>query len=157
MPLRPSSRFRFSGEAVAIGMIKEAELARFLGVLRPDAVARLTKCIASYDLPMSLKEKRVINLTAVKECPVDILLEKMAVDKNNGRKKIVLRFPSLSLYLTCERSMRLTLCHVTSGKGCSGGCPIAWLQLSDKRLYRCQPWRCFLLDFLQVVFWLRIV
>ncbi|KAK1761144.1 Pentafunctional AROM polypeptide [Echria macrotheca] len=76
------------GEAVAIGMVKEAELARFLGVLRPGAVARLTKCIASYDLPTSLKDKRIIKLTAGKECPVDVLLEKMAVDKkNDGRKK----------------------------------------------------------------------
>lgn len=80
------------GEAVAIGMVKEAELARFLGVLRPDAVARLTKCIASYDLPTSLKDKRIIKLTAGKRCPVDTLLDKMAVDKKNdgSKKKIVL-------------------------------------------------------------------
>lgn len=80
------------GEAVAIGMVKEAELARFLGVLRPDAVARLTKCIASYDLPTSLKDKRILKLTAGKRCPVDTLLDKMAVDKKNdgSKKKIVL-------------------------------------------------------------------
>ncbi|CAN8103310.1 unnamed protein product [Discula destructiva] len=80
------------GEAVAIGMVKEAELARFLGVLRPDAVARLTKCIASYDLPTSLKDKRIVKLTAGKRCPVDMLLDKMAVDKKNdgSKKKIVL-------------------------------------------------------------------
>lgn len=80
------------GEAVAIGMVKEAELARFLGVLRPDAVARLTKCIASYDLPTSLKDKRIVKLTAGKRCPVDVLLDKMAVDKKNdgSKKKIVL-------------------------------------------------------------------
>ncbi|KAH8175326.1 EPSP synthase (3-phosphoshikimate 1-carboxyvinyltransferase) domain-containing protein [Sarocladium implicatum] len=80
------------GEAVAIGMVKEAELARFLGVLSPGAVARLTKCIASYDLPTSLKDKRVIRLTAGKECPVDVMLDKMGVDKkNDGRqKKVVL-------------------------------------------------------------------
>ncbi|KAK3386915.1 EPSP synthase-domain-containing protein [Podospora didyma] len=76
------------GEAVAIGMVKEAELARFLGVLTPGAVARLAKCIASYDLPTSLQDKRIVKLTAGKECPVDVLLEKMAVDKkNDGRKK----------------------------------------------------------------------
>jgi len=76
------------GECVAIGMVKEAELARFLGVLRPGAVARLTKCIASYDLPTSLKDKRIVKLTAGKECPVDVLLQKMGVDKkNDGRKK----------------------------------------------------------------------
>ncbi|TDZ28669.1 Pentafunctional AROM polypeptide [Colletotrichum spinosum] len=80
------------GEAVAIGMVKEAELARFLGVLRPGAVARLVKCIASYDLPTTLHDKRVIKLTAGKQCPVDALLDKMAVDKKNdgAKKKIVL-------------------------------------------------------------------
>ncbi|KAI1811092.1 EPSP synthase-domain-containing protein [Poronia punctata] len=80
------------GECVAIGMVKEAELARFLGVLKPGAVARLTKCIASFDLPTSLHDKRIVKLTAGKHCPVDVLLEKMAVDKKNeGRsKKIVL-------------------------------------------------------------------
>jgi pentafunctional AROM polypeptide len=80
------------GECVAIGMVREAELARFLGVLKPGAVARLTKCIASFDLPTSLQDKRVVNLTAGKHCPVDVILEKMAVDKKNeGRnKKIVL-------------------------------------------------------------------
>lgn len=80
------------GEAVAIGMVKEAELARYLGVLRPGAVARLVKCIASYDLPTSLKDKKVIRLTAGKHCPVDVLLEKMGVDKKNDgkKKKIVL-------------------------------------------------------------------
>ncbi|KAJ6440855.1 pentafunctional AROM polypeptide [Purpureocillium lavendulum] len=80
------------GEAVAIGMVKEAELARFLGVLRPHAVARLSKCIAAYGLPTNLQDKRVIKLTAGKQCPVDIMLQKMAVDKKNdgGQKKIVL-------------------------------------------------------------------
>lgn len=80
------------GEAVAIGMVKEAELARFLGVLRPGAVARLAKCIASYDLPTSVKDKRITKLTAGKRCPVDTLLEKMAVDKKNEgtKKRIVL-------------------------------------------------------------------
>ncbi|CAJ2510675.1 Uu.00g063000.m01.CDS01 [Anthostomella pinea] len=76
------------GEAVAIGMVKEAELARYLGVLRPGAVARLVKCIASYELPTSLQDKRIVKLTAGKPCPVDVLLDKMAVDKkNDGRKK----------------------------------------------------------------------
>ncbi|KAK1985115.1 3-phosphoshikimate 1-carboxyvinyltransferase [Colletotrichum cereale] len=80
------------GEAVAIGMVKEAELARYLGVLRPGAVARLVKCIASYELPTSVHDKKVVKLTAGKKCPVDVLLEKMAVDKKNdgAKKKIVL-------------------------------------------------------------------
>ncbi|KAF3766019.1 hypothetical protein M406DRAFT_60534 [Cryphonectria parasitica EP155] len=81
-----------AGAILEAGMVKEAELARFLGVLRPGAVARLTKCIASYDLPTSLKDKRIVKLTAGKRCPVDVLLEKMAVDKKNdgANKKIVL-------------------------------------------------------------------
>lgn len=80
------------GEAVAIGMVKEAELARFLGVLRPHAVARLSKCIAAYGLPTNLQDKRVVKLTAGKQCPVDVMLQKMAVDKKNdgGQKKVVL-------------------------------------------------------------------
>lgn len=80
------------GEAVAIGMVKEAELARHLGVLKPGAVARLIKCISSYGLPTSLQDKRIQKLTAGKLCPVDTLLEKMGVDKKNDgkKKKIVL-------------------------------------------------------------------
>jgi pentafunctional AROM polypeptide len=80
------------GEAVAIGMVKEAELARHLGVLGNGAVARLAKCITSYGLPVSLHDKRVVELTAGKQCTVDTLMEKMAVDKKNegASKKIVL-------------------------------------------------------------------
>ena len=80
------------GEAVAIGMVKEAELARHLGVLKPGAVARLVKCIASYGLPTSLEDKRIQKLSAGKHCPVDLLLNKMGVDKKNDgkKKKIVL-------------------------------------------------------------------
>lgn len=80
------------GEAVAIGMVREAELARFLGVLRPAAVARLVKCIAAYGLPTSLEDKRVIKLTAGQPCPVDVVLQKMGVDKKNDgqKKKVVL-------------------------------------------------------------------
>jgi pentafunctional AROM polypeptide len=80
------------GEAVAIGMVKEAELARFLGVLKPGAVARLSKCISSYGLPTSVDDKRIQKITARKSCPVEELLAKMGVDKKNDgkKKKIVL-------------------------------------------------------------------
>lgn len=80
------------GEAVAIGMIKEAELARHLGVLRPGVVARLAKCLSSYGLPTSPTDKRIQRLSGGKQCPVDVLMEKMAVDKKNDgrRKKVVL-------------------------------------------------------------------
>ena len=75
------------GEAVAIGMVKEAELARHLGILKPGAVARLVKCIASYGLPISLEDPLIQKRSAGKKCPVDTLLEKMAVDKKNDGKK----------------------------------------------------------------------
>lgn len=79
------------GECVAVGMVREAELARFLGVLAPGAVARLTKAIKSYGLPTSLGDKLIMKKTR-KQCPVDELLQRMAVDKKNAgsKKKIVL-------------------------------------------------------------------
>ena len=80
------------GECVAIGMVKEAELARYLGVLSPGAVARLVKCISTYGLPTSLEDKTVRRRTANKKCPIDDLIQIMAVDKKNvgSVKKIVL-------------------------------------------------------------------
>ncbi|KAI9703076.1 MAG: 3-dehydroquinate dehydratase (3-dehydroquinase) [Bogoriella megaspora] len=80
------------GECVAVGMVKEAELARYLGVLSPGAVARLTKCISSYGLPTSLSDKTLRKRSASRECPVDDLINIMAVDKKNAgsQKKIVL-------------------------------------------------------------------
>lgn len=80
------------GEAVAIGMVLEAELSRYLGRLKPEAVARLSKCIASYGLPVSLHDKTVRKRTKNKHCPVDELISIMAVDKKNSgkQKKIVL-------------------------------------------------------------------
>jgi pentafunctional AROM polypeptide len=94
------------GEAVAIGMVKEAELARFLGVLRPGAVARLVKCIASYDLPTSLQDKRLVELTAGKTCPVDVMLGKMAVDKkNDGRKKKIVLLSAIGKTFEAKASV----------------------------------------------------
>jgi pentafunctional AROM polypeptide len=80
------------GECVAIGMVLEAELSRYLGHLKPEAVARLTKCIASYKLPVSLEDKTIRKLTSNRPCPVDRLISIMAVDKKNAgkQKKIVL-------------------------------------------------------------------
>ena len=80
------------GECVSIGMIKEAELARHLGVLKPAAVARLSKCLTTYGLPTSLEDKRVKKLTGGKQCPVHRLISIMGVDKKNDgkKKKIVL-------------------------------------------------------------------
>jgi len=76
------------GECVSIGMVKEAELARYLGVLKPGGVARLAKCLQSYGLPVTLQDKRVKALTRGKYCEVEKMLRIMAVDKkNDGRKK----------------------------------------------------------------------
>jgi len=80
------------GECVAIGMVLEAELSRYLGHLKPEAVARLSKCIASYGLPVSVQDKAIRKLTNCRSCPVDKLISIMAVDKKNAgkQKKIVL-------------------------------------------------------------------
>ena len=80
------------GECVAIGMVKEAELARYLGVLKSGAVARLIKCLSSYGLPTSLEDRRIRKLSAGKHCRVGRVLSIMRVDKKNDgqKKKIVL-------------------------------------------------------------------
>lgn len=79
------------GECVAVGMVKEAELARYLGLLSPGAVARLTKSIAAYGLPISIDDKLITSRTT-KPVPADELLRRMAVDKKNAgsKKKIVM-------------------------------------------------------------------
>jgi len=104
------------GEAVAIGMVKEAELARHLGSLKPGAVARLVKCIASYGLPTSLEDPLIQKRSAGKKCPVDTLLEKMAVDKKNDgkKKKIVLlsaigRTHEMKASVVEDQSIRIVL------------------------------------------------
>lgn len=80
------------GECVAMGMVKEAELARRLGILKNVAVSRLVKCLASYGLPTTLKDSRIRRLSAGKHCGVEHLLAFMAVDKKNAgpKKKVVL-------------------------------------------------------------------
>ncbi|KAH3661394.1 hypothetical protein OGAPHI_006801 [Ogataea philodendri] len=80
------------GECVSIGAVKEAELSRYLGILPPVAVSRLSKCLAGYGLPVSLEDKIVQSRINGKKCPVDLLLKKMAVDKKNdgSKKKVVL-------------------------------------------------------------------
>lgn len=78
------------GEAVAIGMIKEAELSRYLGHLSPDAVGRLAKCLVSWGLPTSVHDKFITSKTGGRKTPVNRLLEIMTVDKKNaGRTKRV--------------------------------------------------------------------
>ena len=104
------------GECVAIGMVKEAELARYLGVLQPSAVARLVKCITSYGLPTSLQDSQVRKRSAGKECPVDKLVKIMGVDKKNegSKKKIVLlsaigKTHELKASIVAEKDLRVIL------------------------------------------------
>lgn len=78
------------GECVAVGMVLEAELARYWGVLSPVAVARLVKCIAAYQLPTSVNDKIFLQRVGHKRHFVEIntLLDKMAIDKKNDGSKI---------------------------------------------------------------------
>lgn len=80
------------GECVSFGMIFEAELSRYLGILSPTQVARLSKILAAYGLPISPDEKWFKELTLQKKTPIDTLLAKMAIDKKNegSKKKCVL-------------------------------------------------------------------
>lgn len=81
------------GECVAVGMVAEAELSRYLGTLSPSAVARITKCTASYGLPTTVHDKLITKHTnKVPQCTADRLLRKMAIDKKNSgsQKKVVL-------------------------------------------------------------------
>jgi len=70
------------GECVAVGMVKETEIARGRGGLAPDALGRLLSLLAAYNLPTKMPAEAH---------PVDIL-RRMAVDKKNigGTKHIVI-------------------------------------------------------------------
>lgn len=78
------------GECVSIGMILEAELSRYLGILSPVAVARLSKCLASYKLPINIDESFFLKIVGNKRNNInlDILLKKMSIDKKNDGSKI---------------------------------------------------------------------
>lgn len=80
------------GECVAIGMVLEAELARYLGHLSDGAVARLSKCLSSFKLPISPNDPVVRRRSKNIATPVDKLLQIMNVDKKNdgSKKKIVM-------------------------------------------------------------------
>ncbi|KAF4139019.1 Shikimate / quinate 5-dehydrogenase [Phytophthora infestans] len=70
------------GECVSMGCIKEAEIARGMGICTSATVGRLRRCLAAYGLPV-----RVPDHVATRD-----VLVKMEVDKKNsqGVKKIVL-------------------------------------------------------------------
>lgn len=80
------------GECVSIGMILEAEVARYMHGLSQVAIGRLTRCLKEYDLPVSLSDSRVTRLAKSLDVTVDRLLDIMKVDKKNSgsNKKIVL-------------------------------------------------------------------
>lgn len=84
------------GECVAVGMVLEANLARYLGVLDGGAVARLSKCLTNYELPISLNDKTLKKRSAKKHCSVNQLLSIMGVDKkNDGKKKRIVLLASI--------------------------------------------------------------
>lgn len=78
------------GECVAIGMVLEAELARYWGILSPTGVARLVKCLNACNLPTSINDKTFLLNVGFKRhfVVIDSLLKKMAVDKKNDGSKI---------------------------------------------------------------------
>ncbi|KAF9432179.1 3-dehydroquinate dehydratase (3-dehydroquinase) [Entomortierella beljakovae] len=80
------------GECVAIGMIKEAEIARHLGYLSQVAVGRLTRCIQAYGLPVTMEDKLVKTHIGNQYCTVDDLMVVLRVDKKNmgNQKRIVM-------------------------------------------------------------------
>jgi pentafunctional AROM polypeptide len=80
------------GECVSMGMVREVEIARHLGLVNDVDVGRLVRCLQAYGLPISAEDKRVKQLAPHKHCPVDKLLEIMRVDKKNqgDRKRIVM-------------------------------------------------------------------
>lgn len=80
------------GECVAIGMVLEAALSRYLGILKAPALARLTKCIAAYGLPLSYKDPIVQQRSGRKLCRVKDLMVMMGSDKKNvgHQKRVVL-------------------------------------------------------------------
>ncbi|QWU88389.1 hypothetical protein CA3LBN_002697 [Candidozyma haemuli] len=78
------------GECVSIGMVLEAELSRYWGILSPVGVARLVKCLNAYNLPTSINDKTFLSNVGFKRhfVVIDSLLKKMAVDKKNDGSKI---------------------------------------------------------------------
>ncbi|SPC68012.1 probable ARO1 - Pentafunctional AROM polypeptide [Ustilago sp. UG-2017b] len=80
------------GECISIGMILEAEVARYMHGLSQVAIGRLTRCLKEYDLPVTLSDPRLTRLPKSLDVTVDRLLDIMKVDKKNSgsNKKIVL-------------------------------------------------------------------
>ena len=109
------------GECVSIGMVLEATLARYLGVLDGGAVSRLTKCLKSYGLPISFKDPFVQERSGHKHCSVDQLVSIMGVDKkNDGKKKRIVLLSGIGrtyerqASVVADRDIRLVLSSAVS-------------------------------------------
>ncbi|RKP13395.1 EPSP synthase-domain-containing protein [Piptocephalis cylindrospora] len=75
------------GECVALGMVREAEVARALGHLSGGAVGRLVRCLRAYKLPTAwvndpIIRERMANAPTGTEAPsLDALMGRMKLDK----------------------------------------------------------------------------
>jgi pentafunctional AROM polypeptide len=80
------------GECVSVGMIFEAEVARALGVFDDMSLGRLTRCLKSYGLPVSIHDPRIARAPHANGLSLDRLLDVMSVDKKNSgsQKRIVI-------------------------------------------------------------------
>jgi pentafunctional AROM polypeptide len=78
------------GECVSLGMVLEAELSRYLGHLNQVAVGRLIRCLQAYQLPVSMNDPRIRQLTGNRPCTVEDIMRGMQLDKKNvGKQKRV--------------------------------------------------------------------
>jgi 3-dehydroquinate dehydratase type I len=80
------------GECVAIGMIQEAELSHALGYIDRPSIDRISRCLSSYGLPISLDDERLLCHSNGRACPSSTVMDNMRIDKKNSgsTKKIVL-------------------------------------------------------------------
>lgn len=79
------------GEAVAVGMVKEAEISRSLGFCTQTTVARLVSCLKAFSLPTSLQDALKLAGSSVDLSNVR-LMQVMRTDKKNqgGKKRLIL-------------------------------------------------------------------
>ncbi|CCC68601.1 hypothetical protein NCAS_0B05170 [Naumovozyma castellii] len=108
------------GECVSIGMVKEAELSRYMGILSATQVARLSKILVAYGLPVDPEERWFMDLTLHKKTPLTTLLDKMSIDKkNDGSKKKVVLLESIgkcygtSAHFVTDEDLRFVLTDET--------------------------------------------
>ena len=80
------------GECISVGMIIEGEVSCQLGHLGQVGIGRLTRCLKSYNLPVSPSDPRIAAVPASRLLGVDRLLDIMRIDKKNSgpEKKVVL-------------------------------------------------------------------